>query len=174
MLAGLEAKVDVSRVTTAIGRPLLVPVFVLSHPQGTPEQSDVKLGFGAIFAASADGMKQSAVASRAAVDVTNFTMTSLLPRAPRFNPFALSVRSYSIVGGGVPFAAERRFRDPRVVAAHSEGLPDCAEATASRPGHRAAHILDVAERLVQTRGFNGFGYADIAAELRITKARHHA
>jgi TetR/AcrR family transcriptional repressor of nem operon len=34
-------------------------------------------------------------------------------------------------------------------------------------------ILDVAERLVQTRGFNGFSYADIAAELRVTKASLH-
>ena len=31
-------------------------------------------------------------------------------------------------------------------------------------------ILDIAERLVQTRGFNGFSYADIAGPLRITKA----
>jgi TetR/AcrR family transcriptional regulator, transcriptional repressor for nem operon len=34
-------------------------------------------------------------------------------------------------------------------------------------------ILDVAERLAQTRGFNGFSYADIAAELGITKASLH-
>jgi TetR/AcrR family transcriptional repressor of nem operon len=34
-------------------------------------------------------------------------------------------------------------------------------------------ILDVAERLVQTRGFNGFSYADIAAEVGITKASLH-
>lgn len=34
-------------------------------------------------------------------------------------------------------------------------------------------ILDIAEHLVQTRGFNGFSYADIAAELRITKASLH-
>jgi TetR/AcrR family transcriptional repressor of nem operon len=34
-------------------------------------------------------------------------------------------------------------------------------------------ILDVAERLVQTRGFNGFSYADIAAELEITKPALH-
>jgi TetR/AcrR family transcriptional repressor of nem operon len=34
-------------------------------------------------------------------------------------------------------------------------------------------ILDAAERLVQTRGFNGFSYADIAAELHITKASLH-
>ena len=37
----------------------------------------------------------------------------------------------------------------------------------------ATRILDVAERLVQTRGFNGFSYADIAAELHITKASLH-
>ncbi len=34
-------------------------------------------------------------------------------------------------------------------------------------------ILDVAERLVQTRGFNGFSYADIAAALEVTKASLH-
>ena len=34
-------------------------------------------------------------------------------------------------------------------------------------------ILDLAERLVQTRGFNGFSYADIAAEVSITKASLH-
>jgi TetR/AcrR family transcriptional regulator, transcriptional repressor for nem operon len=37
----------------------------------------------------------------------------------------------------------------------------------------ASRILDVAEQLVQVRGFNGFSYADIAAELRITKAALH-
>ena len=34
-------------------------------------------------------------------------------------------------------------------------------------------ILDVAERLVQTRGFNGFSYADIAQALHVTKASLH-
>ena len=34
-------------------------------------------------------------------------------------------------------------------------------------------ILDVAERLVQTRGFNGFSYADIASALDVTKASLH-
>jgi TetR/AcrR family transcriptional repressor of nem operon len=34
-------------------------------------------------------------------------------------------------------------------------------------------ILDVAERLLQVRGFNGFSYADVAAELKITKASLH-
>ena len=37
----------------------------------------------------------------------------------------------------------------------------------------AAQILDVAERLVQSRGFNGFSYADVAAELKITKPALH-
>ena len=37
----------------------------------------------------------------------------------------------------------------------------------------ASRILDVAERLVQTRGFNGFSYADIAAELKISKPSLH-
>ncbi|WP_421741703.1 TetR/AcrR family transcriptional regulator [Cellulomonas sp.] len=34
-------------------------------------------------------------------------------------------------------------------------------------------ILDVAERLVQTRGFNGFSYADVASELGIAKPSLH-
>jgi TetR/AcrR family transcriptional repressor of nem operon len=34
-------------------------------------------------------------------------------------------------------------------------------------------ILDIAGRLVQTRRFSGFSYADIAAELNITKASLH-
>jgi TetR/AcrR family transcriptional repressor of nem operon len=37
----------------------------------------------------------------------------------------------------------------------------------------ATRILDVAEGLVQRRGFNGFSYADIAAELKITTASLH-
>jgi len=49
---------------------------------------------------------------------------------------------------------------------------------AARRGHdddagTASRILDVAERLVQVRGFNGFSYADIAAELHVTKAALH-
>ena len=37
----------------------------------------------------------------------------------------------------------------------------------------ATRILDVAERLAQERGFNGFSYADIAVKLGITKAALH-
>src|SRR2546425_13044596 len=37
----------------------------------------------------------------------------------------------------------------------------------------AQRILDVAERLVQTQGFNGFSYADISEQLGITKASLH-
>lgn len=44
--------------------------------------------------------------------------------------------------------------------------PDLARTT-------AAQILDIAARLVQTRGFNGFSYADIAAEIGMTKATLH-
>jgi TetR/AcrR family transcriptional repressor of nem operon len=45
--------------------------------------------------------------------------------------------------------------------------------TGSGAGGTAAAILDVAERLVQTRGFNGFSYADVAEELSVTKASLH-
>ena len=34
-------------------------------------------------------------------------------------------------------------------------------------------ILDIAERLMQTRGYNAFSYADIAQSLRVTKASLH-
>ena len=37
----------------------------------------------------------------------------------------------------------------------------------------AERALDVAERLVQERGFNGVSYADVAAELGVTKAALH-
>jgi TetR/AcrR family transcriptional regulator, transcriptional repressor for nem operon len=38
---------------------------------------------------------------------------------------------------------------------------------------QAQRILDVAERVVQTRGFNAFSYADVAEELGVTKASVH-
>jgi TetR/AcrR family transcriptional repressor of nem operon len=37
----------------------------------------------------------------------------------------------------------------------------------------ATRVLDVAERLAQVRGFNGFSYAHVAAELGISKASLH-
>jgi TetR/AcrR family transcriptional repressor of nem operon len=42
-----------------------------------------------------------------------------------------------------------------------------------RESHTAERILDVADGLVQTRGFNSFSYADIAKELGITTASLH-
>jgi TetR/AcrR family transcriptional repressor of nem operon len=44
---------------------------------------------------------------------------------------------------------------------------------AKREPRTAERILDIAERLVQTRGFNNFSYADIATELGVTKASLH-
>src|SRR5947207_15227639 len=43
----------------------------------------------------------------------------------------------------------------------------------SNGGGTMEEILDIAERLVQTQGFNGFSYADIAAKVGITKASIH-
>ena len=40
-------------------------------------------------------------------------------------------------------------------------------------GDTAQRILDIAEQLVQVRGYNAFSYAHIAAELGITKASLH-
>lgn len=48
-----------------------------------------------------------------------------------------------------------------------------ARTQAKQQNHTAQRILDIAERLVQTRGFSNFSYADIAAELKITKASLH-
>ena len=50
------------------------------------------------------------------------------------------------------------------------------QAVGKRPNELAdtrAAILDIAERLVQRRGFNDFSYADIASELGVTKAALH-
>lgn len=47
------------------------------------------------------------------------------------------------------------------------------DTAAPRRADTATRMLDIAERLAQTRGFNGFSYADIAAELRIAKASLH-
>jgi TetR/AcrR family transcriptional repressor of nem operon len=48
-----------------------------------------------------------------------------------------------------------------------------AISASSRPVNTAERILDVAERLVQVRGFNGFSYADVATELGVTRASLH-
>ena len=44
---------------------------------------------------------------------------------------------------------------------------------ADSDGDTATRILDSAESLVQVRGFNGFSYADVAADLGVTKASLH-
>ena len=46
-------------------------------------------------------------------------------------------------------------------------------AAEQRPANTRSRILDVGERLVQVHGFNGFSYADVAAELSVTKASLH-
>jgi TetR/AcrR family transcriptional repressor of nem operon len=45
--------------------------------------------------------------------------------------------------------------------------------SAARNGETAQRILDIAERLMQVRGYNGFSYADIAETMRLTKASLH-
>ena len=39
--------------------------------------------------------------------------------------------------------------------------------------HTSQQILDIAQRLVQTRGYNAFSYADIASTLSVSKASLH-
>lgn len=48
-----------------------------------------------------------------------------------------------------------------------EGMPP------ARRTDTADRILDVAERLVQVHGFNGFSYADVSTKVRIRKASLH-
>jgi TetR/AcrR family transcriptional repressor of nem operon len=50
---------------------------------------------------------------------------------------------------------------------------DARSSRAAPPTAAATAILDVAEQLAQTRGYNGFSYADIAAQLGVTKASLH-
>jgi TetR/AcrR family transcriptional repressor of nem operon len=59
------------------------------------------------------------------------------------------------------------------VRAHNTRLGPRAPDAERRPANTRSRILDVAERLVQVRGFNGFSYADVAAELGVTKASLH-
>jgi len=55
---------------------------------------------------------------------------------------------------------------PTKTSAPAGGAAAAANETAER-------ILDVAERLVQTRGFNGMSYADVAEAIGVTKASLH-
>jgi TetR/AcrR family transcriptional repressor of nem operon len=48
-----------------------------------------------------------------------------------------------------------------------------AASRTAAPSPAATAVLDVAEELVQTRGYNGFSYADVAARLGVTKASLH-
>jgi TetR/AcrR family transcriptional regulator, transcriptional repressor for nem operon len=52
-------------------------------------------------------------------------------------------------------------------------IKKASRAGQARSSDTPARILDIAERLAQRRGFNGFSYADIAAELKITTASLH-
>jgi TetR/AcrR family transcriptional regulator, transcriptional repressor for nem operon len=58
----------------------------------------------------------------------------------------------------------------RVKGAAAVSIP---EQRPGGPSDTAVRILDVAERLLQSRGYNGFSFADVAAELGITRAALH-
>ena len=59
------------------------------------------------------------------------------------------------------------------VRAHDTRFGPEASDAEQRPANTRSRILDTSERLVQVRGFNGFSYADVAAELSVTKASLH-
>jgi TetR/AcrR family transcriptional regulator, transcriptional repressor for nem operon len=52
-------------------------------------------------------------------------------------------------------------------------MGQAADGGRRRESRTATDVLDVAERLVQSRGFNGFSYADVADELDLSKAALH-
>jgi TetR/AcrR family transcriptional repressor of nem operon len=51
--------------------------------------------------------------------------------------------------------------------------PSRQQPVPASPTAAATAILDVAEQLAQTKGYNGFSYADIALQLGVTKASLH-
>ena len=55
----------------------------------------------------------------------------------------------------------------------SRGASSVALTRPTRQSDAAVRILDVAEQLVRERGFNGFSYANVAAEVRLTSASVH-
>jgi TetR/AcrR family transcriptional repressor of nem operon len=59
------------------------------------------------------------------------------------------------------------------VTAPESGAKPGARDAGRQPESTRSRILDVAERLVQVRGYNGFSYADVASELAVTKASLH-
>lgn len=59
------------------------------------------------------------------------------------------------------------------VRTHNARFGPKAPHAGRRPANTRSRILDVGERLVQVRGFNGFSYADVAAEISVTKASLH-
>lgn len=52
-------------------------------------------------------------------------------------------------------------------------MAKAGNATERQAAGTATQILDVAERLVQERGFNGFSYGDVSNELGMTRAALH-
>jgi hypothetical protein len=60
--------------------------------------------------------------------------------------------------------------NPCVTVYKSESLTAQNPSRAATATGAARAVLDVAERLAQTRGYNLFSYADIAAQLGATKA----
>ncbi len=74
-------------------------------------------------------------------------------------------------GGRASASGTERRQQPG--SASGRGATRRHGSTAAPSPSTAGRVLDTAERLVQVRGFNGFSYADIAAELQITKASLH-
>lgn len=52
-------------------------------------------------------------------------------------------------------------------------MPDSSGKPERRPSATAERILDIAQRIIQDRGYSAMSYADIAAEMGIAKASLH-
>jgi len=75
----------------------------------------------------------------------------------------MATRAHPTKAGPEASDAEQRPANTRSQAPDADQLP----------ANTRSRILDAGERLVQVRGFNGFSYADVAAELSLTKASLH-
>src|SRR3954454_13730435 len=104
-------------------------------------------------------MKSSAC-SRSAIECPTTVLVSVMKVSSSRS--SKSDTQSDLLVGKMSRQTRRPERMRRMAPTRQRGSADTAE-----------RILDSAERLVQSRGFNGFSYADVAAELGVTKASLH-
>src|SRR3954453_197302 len=85
----------------------------------------------------------------------------------------MSIGEYRRCDGNPASIVRLPFRGRVAKAFHEDTRGDFFMRMQTARTDTADRMLDLAERLVQTRGFNGFSYADIASALEVTKASLH-